>query len=823
MRIITELVINHTSDQHVWFQRARAAKPGSAARRYYVWSDNDGAYADTRVIFVDAEKSNWTWDPVAEAYYWHRFYAHQPDLNFDSPRVLQEVLSVMRFWLDLGVDGLRLDAVPYLVEREGTGNENLPETHAILKKLRKALDDYAPGRMLLAEANQWPEDAQEYFGNGDECHMAFHFPLMPRMYMAIAQEDRFPISDIIRQTPEIPANCQWAIFLRNHDELTLEMVTDKERDLLWDTYAADRRARLNLGIRRRLAPLLEHDRNRIELMNMLLLSMPGTPVIYYGDELGMGDNYHLGDRDGVRTPMQWSSDRNGGFSRATPENLVLPTIMNPVYGYEAINVEAQAGDQYSLLNWTRRMLTVRKRHQAFGRGTLRFLYPGNRKVLAYLRECEDETILCVCNVSRVIQAVELDLSAFSGRIPVDLTGGSTFPPVGQLPYLLTLPPFAFYWFILSTDASLPDWHLPMPSAMDELRTLIIRGGIADVLADEPRRIIEDDALPAYLMRRRWFASKDESIVSARLTVAEPITARQARHDPCGGRGNADAPYRDLSFAAGDLLGRCGDRRAAAAARVGAGAAAAADRLPDRCLRDRRVAGCGDAGAGSLGGAAARGRRSASGRPNGSPTLLMPRHPDIRRLSAEQSNSSLIIGDFAIFKLVQQVFPGIHPEAEMGRYLTERGFANTAPLLGEVTRYDPDGTPHTLVLVQGFLRNQGDGWGWTLDYLSRVLNSAGVFDPEGAGRRHRRCPRRVRQFRRRDRPASRRAARDPGEPDRQPGFRPRKGDKSRCRAVGKRGADAARRRLCRARRRQGLARRRDQGRGANARPSTRRAE
>jgi maltose alpha-D-glucosyltransferase/alpha-amylase len=524
MRVITELVINHTSDQHAWFQRARSAKAGSATRNYYVWSDHDDAYAKTRVIFVDTEKSNWTWDDKAGAYYWHRFYSHQPDLNFDNPRVLHEVLSVMRFWLDLGVDGLRLDAVPYLVEREGTNNENLPETHAILKKLRKALDDYAPGRMLLAEANQWPEDAKEYFGNGDECHMSFHFPLMPRMYMAIAQEDRFPITDIIRQTPAIPENCQWAIFLRNHDELTLEMVTDKERDLLWNTYAADRRARINLGIRRRLAPLLERDRNRIELMNMLLLSMPGTPVIYYGDELGMGDNYHLGDRDGVRTPMQWSPDRNGGFSRASPENLVLPAIMNPVYGYEVTNVEAQAGDQYSLLNWTRRMLTVRKRHKAFGRGTLRFLYPGNRKVLAYLREFEDETILCVCNVSRVIQAVELDLVSFAGRIPVDLTGGSTFPPVGQLPYLLTLPPFAFYWFLLSTDASLPDWHLPAPQPMAELSTLVLRKGIEDILAPQERAQLEQEILPAYLMRRRWFGSKDEQIAAIRLSTAEPISA-----------------------------------------------------------------------------------------------------------------------------------------------------------------------------------------------------------------------------------------------------------------------------------------------------------
>jgi maltose alpha-D-glucosyltransferase / alpha-amylase len=729
IRVIIELVINHTSDQHAWFQRARTAKPGSAARKYYVWSDHDNAYANTRIIFVDTQKSNWTWDATAEAYYWHRFYSHQPDLNFDNPRVLHEVLSVMRFWLDLGVDGLRLDAVPYLVEREGTNNENLPETHAILKQLRKALDDYAPGRMLLAEANQWPEDAKEYFGDGDECHMSFHFPLMPRMYMAIAQEDRFPISDIIRQTPAIPENCQWAIFLRNHDELTLEMVTDKERDLLWNTYAADRRARLNLGIRRRLAPLLEHDRNRIELMNMLLLSMPGTPVIYYGDELGMGDNYHLGDRDGVRTPMQWSPDRNGGFSRASPENLVLPSIMNPVYGYEAINVEAQAGDQYSLLNWTRRMLTVRKRHKSFGRGSLRFLSAGNRKVLAFLREYEDETILCVCNVSRVIQAVELELSAFAGRIPVDLTGGSTFPPIGQLPYLLTLPPFAFYWFILSTDASLPPWHLPAPQPMAELRTLVLRKGIEDVLAADGRSVLEE-ALPAYLARRRWFASKDEQIGAIHLSFVEPIIGAAvnlilaelevslSRHSENYLLPLAIAWEDGLTDALPQQLALSRVRRGR---RVGfLTDAFAVDALPVAVMRALVVSAV---------------RPLANGEIRFLPTARLaetdiPRHPEIRRLSAEQSNSSLIIGDVAVFKLVRRVYPGIHPEAEMGRYLTERGFANTAPLLGEVTRYDADGTPHTLVLVQGFIRNQGDGWGWTLDYLSRVLTLAAVVDPDG---------------------------------------------------------------------------------------------
>src|SRR3954453_15776246 len=481
IRVITELVINHTSDQHPWFQRARRAKPGSAARNFYVWSDTDDGYTEPRIIFIDSERSNWTWDPEAKAYYWHRFYAHQPDLNFDNPKVLEAVLDIMRFWLDLGVDGLRLDAVPYLVEREGTNNENLPETHEVLKKIRAEMDAHYPDLLLLAEANQWPENTKDYFGNGDECHMAFHFPLMPRMYMALAREDRFPITDIMRQTPQIPENCQWAIFLRNHDELTLEMVTDSERDYLWETYASDRRARLNLGIRRRLTPLLERDRRRIELMNCLLLSMPGTPVIYYGDEIGMGDNIHLGDRDGVRTPMQWTPDRNGGFSRADPAALVLPTLMDPLYGYETVNVEAQLRDRHSLLHWMRRMLAIRRRHPAFGRGTLRFLYPKNRKVLAFLREHDDEIILCVANVSRAPEAVELDLSELSGRVPVELSGGSVFPPIGQLTYLLTLAPYGFYWFTLAKESEAPSWHTPAPEPMPDYVTLVLRDGLGSGL------------------------------------------------------------------------------------------------------------------------------------------------------------------------------------------------------------------------------------------------------------------------------------------------------------------------------------------------------
>jgi maltose alpha-D-glucosyltransferase/alpha-amylase len=412
LRVVTELVINHTSDQHPWFARARHAKPGSPLRDYYVWSDNDQRFHDTRIIFLDTESSNWTWDPVAKAYYWHRFYSHQPDLNFDNPRVFREVVSIMNFWLSCGVDGLRLDAVPYLIEREGTSNENLPETHDVLKRIRAEVDARFPDRMLLAEANQWPEDVLPYFGAGDECHMAFHFPLMPRMYMAIAREDRHPVTDIMRQTPDIPESCQWAIFLRNHDELTLEMVTDKERDYLWDFYAVDRRMRINLGIRRRLAPLMENERRKIELMNGLLLSLPGTPVIYYGDEIGMGDNIFLGDRDGVRTPMHWSPDRNAGFSRADPARLFLPPIMDPIYGFAAVNVEAQLSSASSLLNWTRRTLAVRQGQRVFGRGALEFLYPGNRKILAFLRSYEDKTVLCVFNLARSAQAVELDLSRF---------------------------------------------------------------------------------------------------------------------------------------------------------------------------------------------------------------------------------------------------------------------------------------------------------------------------------------------------------------------------------------------------------------------------
>src|SRR5436190_1121003 len=526
LRVITELIVNHTSDQHPWFQAARRAPKGSPKRDYYVWSTDPNKYSGTRIIFTDTESSNWAWDDVAKAFYWHRFFSHQPDLNFDNPQVLKAIYRVMRFWLDMGVDGFRLDAIPYLCEREGTNNENLPETHAVLKELRALVDARYPNRFLLAEANQWPEDVREYFGDGDECHAAYHFPLMPRMYMAIAQEDRFPLTEIMAQTPEIPPGCQWAIFLRNHDELTLEMVTSKERDYMYSTYAADPQARINLGIRRRLAPLLDNDMDRIKLMNSLLLSMPGSPIIYYGDEIGMGDNVFIGDRNGVRTPMQWSPDRNAGFSHADPQRLYLTPIMDPIYGYQAVNVESQLRDPSSLLHWMRRMLTVRKSSRAFGRGSLSFLKPGNRKVLAYLREYGDDVILCVANFARSAQPVELDLSRYKGRVPVELLGRTSFPPIGELPYLLTLPAHAFYWFRLAADAKPPEWHeeklvseeAPLPVLFDGwlsfFRDKVVPWRIR--MAEELRAQLETRVLPRFIEGQRWYAQKGEAVDRAPL-------------------------------------------------------------------------------------------------------------------------------------------------------------------------------------------------------------------------------------------------------------------------------------------------------------------
>jgi maltose alpha-D-glucosyltransferase/alpha-amylase len=575
--------------------------------------------------------------------------------------------------------------------------------------------------MLLAEANQWPEDTQDYFGEGDECQMAFHFPLMPRMYMAIAREDRFPITDIMRQTPAIPEHCQWAIFLRNHDELTLEMVTDSERDYLWQTYATDKRARINLGIRRRLAPLLERDRRRVELMNALLLTMPGTPVLYYGDEIGMGDNIHLGDRDGVRTPMQWSVDRNGGFSRADPAQLVLPPIMDPLYGFQAINVEAQMRDPHSLLNWTRRMLGVRRRYKAFGRGTQKFLYPGNRKILAYLREFGDEQVLCVANMSRSLQAVELDLAAFDGRVPVEIMGGTPFPPIGQLPYLLTLPPYGFYAFQLCAHAKMPDWHQAPTATMPDYETLVLRGPLVEgpVMAHH-HGVLERDVLPTYLGMRRWFGAKDRGIAQTHVLYSAPWPDRGddlviAEVEVTLEDGGVEHYSLPLGIIWEDENPPPRTQQLALA----------------RVRRGRRVGYLTDGfvlddfASGLL-----RGLRQRLELPVSSggvirfeasaalDTIDFPSDLENRWLSAEQSNSSMIVRERGMLKLFRHLMSGINPELEMGRHLTAIGYTHTPPLLGEVVHVDADGTPATLAVLQGFVRNQGDAWRWTLDFLLR---------------------------------------------------------------------------------------------------------
>ena len=742
LRVITELVINHTSDQHPWFQRARHAAPGSPWRDFYVWSDTDQKFLATRVIFLDTEKSNWSWDPVAQAYFWHRFYSHQPDLNFDNPRVFRAIAHVMQFWLDLGVDGMRLDAVPYLIEREGTINENLPETHEVLKRLRREMDGHYGDRMLLAEANQWPEDVLDYFGDGDECHMAFHFPLMPRIYMAVATEDRHPITDIMRQTPEIPEACQWAVFLRNHDELTLEMVSDRERDYLWNYYAGDRRARINLGIRRRLAPLMENDRRKIELLKGLLFSMPGTPVLYYGDEIGMGDNVYLGDRDGVRTPMQWSFDRNGGFSRADPATLYLPPIMDPVYGFEAVNVEAQSRSPSSLLNWTKRLIAARRAHRALGRGRLRFLYPSNRKVIAYLREWGEEIILCVANLSRSAQAVELDLSELRGRHVIEVLGRTVFPTIGEQPYLLTLQGHSFFWFELTppSAAEIGAW---LQAQSPEFVTLVMPQGWADLFNGHNLPQLERDVIPVFLPRQRWFGAKDQRVQAGWLLAHSEITAPPD-----------SAESRPVSFLAGIVEAQFagGDRNRyflplgalwspdGSEPRQGLIPATLAElrqsrregALVDAITQDGFAVALTDA----IQREASLLLKDAGGAPLGEMrfchTPIFDRVPPperlvVRRLGAEQSNSSVLLEDYAVLKVYRRLQPGPHPEIEMGRFLVERaGFANTPPLLAtlEVSLPGDAGTETSaLGVLFGFVRNQGDGWTLALDYLLRYLDDA----------------------------------------------------------------------------------------------------
>jgi len=735
LRIITELIVNHTSDQHPWFQAARRAPPDSVKRDYYVWSNDPRKYAGTRIIFTDTEKSNWTWDEVAQAHYWHRFFSHQPDLNFDNPRVLKAIFKTMQFWFDMGVDGFRLDAIPYLCEREGTNNENLPETHAVIKQIRRLIDERYGNRVLLAEANQWPEDVYDYFGNGDECHMAYHFPLMPRMYMAIAQEDRYPITEIMQQTPDIPENCQWAIFLRNHDELTLEMVTKKERDYMYQMYAGDPRARLNLGIRRRLAPLLENDIDKIKLMNSLLLSMPGSPIIYYGDEIGMGDNMYLGDRDGVRTPMQWGPDRNAGFSSVDPQRLYLPPIMDPLYGFQSVNVEAQTREPTSLLNWMRRMLAARKTYKAFGRGTLAFLRPGNRKILAYLREYGDEAVLCVANLGRSAQPVELDLGAYKGRVPVELMGRTPFPPIGDLPYLLTLPSYGFLWFKLTQKAEIPAWHeerLPR----DDVPVLVLFDGWESFFRDRvvPWRIgaaervrtrFEREVLPAYFAAQRWYAAKGEPATRVALIdsvkwkvggVEYLIALFRTEHKDA----EAQLYFVPLALVFDE---RESERHRAllpdaiAKVRQQADVGVVADAFADEGFCRALVRAIGERGELSTTTGTLRFEPTVAYRELAQADLDALK---MRSLGARTTNSSVILGDHWFLKIYRRLRAGINPEAEIGRFLTDVAhFPNVVPVAGTLDYVGADGR-YTLALLQGYVENQGDGWNYTQNYLGHFF-------------------------------------------------------------------------------------------------------
>jgi maltose alpha-D-glucosyltransferase/alpha-amylase len=702
LRVITELVCNHTSDQHPWFQRARRAPKGSAWRDFYVWSDTPDRYADARIIFKDFETSNWTWDPVAGQYFWHRFYSHQPDLNFDNPKVLAAVTKAMDYWLDMGVDGLRLDAIPYLIEREGTNGENLPETHEILRRLRHHIDTHYGDRMLLAEANQWPEETAAYFGDGDECHMAFHFPIMPRLFMAIRMEDRFPIVDILAQTPEIPATSQWALFLRNHDELTLEMVTDEERDFMYRAYAADRQARINLGIRRRLAPLLGNNRRRVELMNGLVFSLPGTPVVYYGDELGMGDNVYLGDRNGVRTPMQWSGDRNAGFSAANRQRLFLPPIVDPEYHYEAVNVEAQHANPHSLLWWMRRLIALRKRHAAFGRGTMTMVESDNRKVFAFVRQYEEERILVVSNLSRYTQWARLELADHAGRVPVELFGSVDFPSIGHEPWFISLGPHSFLWMQLRDDR---------PAGDD--------GPVARPSLERPARLAELTgtrrsgellrALRTWLPEQRWYRGRTRTIRGMSIVETVPI--------PSADRDIALAIV-ELSYTEGDPerylpvlaladggLSEDDPSLIADLTRDGAPAGHLADAAADPAVGRWLV---------SLiaGRSRAKGRiGELVGRSTKAFASMQPATatPHVRPIRGEQSNSSLVLDDAAILKLYRVIESGENPDVEMGRRLTELGFPHAPRIGGWIDYRAKDGSTSSLAMLQAFVVNEGDVW------------------------------------------------------------------------------------------------------------------
>jgi maltose alpha-D-glucosyltransferase/alpha-amylase len=722
IRIITELVINHTSDQHPWFKRARLAASGSPERNFYVWSNTADGYEEARIIFCQSEKSNWTWDPVAKAYFWHRFYAHQPDLNFENPAVQEAVLGVVDFWLERGVDGLRLDAVPYLYERQGTNCENLPETHAFLKKLRAHVDGRFQDRLLLAEANQWPEDAARYFGDGDECHMTFHFPIMPRLFMSIQMEDRFPVVDILRQTPPLPANCQWAMFLRNHDELTLEMVTDEERDYMYSAYAHEPQMRFNQGIRRRLAALCGNDRRKMELLDALLFSMPGTPVLYYGDEIGMGDNVFLGDRKGVRTPMQWSPDRNAGFSRANPLSLDLPVIIDPEYHYEALNVEAQQSNPNSLLWWTKRLIALRKQYRAFGRGTVEFLHASNPSVLAFVRRHEDQVILVVANLSRRVQYVEIDLSEMKGRTPIELMGRTRFPAIGDGPYLVTLSGHAFYWLSLEQPRG------PSPGErVSRLGTPTISITSPDGLLFGSERARLESILPAFLETRGWSAG---TVSHARVTDTAQIKDAPATflvfmrvEYTEGDSENFMIPLIVLAFDA-DLAQFLGETTSAspgaviANLRLRENAGATPNFLLVLAARE---------GAGRIlldaiaGGASFR---------SGTGTVVAETMPGVtidpeagreaRALSSDPLAASVAYGTSFVLRLFYRSEEGTAAELDVARVLAQEGHAGYMPrVLGWAEYRAPNREPVTLAVLEEQVANQGTAWQQACAELDRA--------------------------------------------------------------------------------------------------------
>ncbi|HEY7313608.1 MAG TPA: maltose alpha-D-glucosyltransferase [Gemmataceae bacterium] len=723
LRVITELVVNHTSDQHPWFQRARRSPAGSSERDFYVWSQTRDRFKDARIIFKDFELSNWTWDPVADAYFWHRFYSHQPDLNYDNPAVHEAVFHALDFWLERGVDGLRLDAIPYLYEREGTSCENLPETHRFLKKLRSYLDSKHKNRVLLAEANQWPEDAVAYFGGdgGDECHMCFHFPVMPRLFMSIQMEDRFPIVDILQQTPDIPEKAQWALFLRNHDELTLEMVTEDDRDYMYRVYAQDPQARINLGIRRRLAPLLQNHRRKIELMNGLLLSLPGTPVIYYGDEIGMGDNMYLGDRNGVRTPMQWDGERNAGFSSANPQRLFLPLVIDPEFHFEMINVETQQGNVHSLLWWMKRLFALRREHQAFGRGTLTMLTPDNPKTLAFVRHWRDERILVVANLSRFVQCLRVDMSAYKGMTPIEMMGRSTFPDIGETPYFLTLAPHSFYWFVLK----------PLSAATvgtAEPQSISVLGGTgwSSLFRGRARQELED-ALPEYLCSRPWFQGQLRRLkrVTLRDVLAlgpgeegPRLTLVQADYD----EGEPEVYLIPMAFTPqlGDLSNPSslpGPAIAHLRVQPPGGGEPYPGLLYDPSGERGFVSiildllGRGQPLEGESG--TLRGERD---------RVFFSSEPAAELRLLESCNSVVVVGERLLLKLYRRIEEGIQPELELNRVLyTKTSFTHVPRLLGALQYHSERGEPATVGIVEEYVVAEGDAWRLTLDALHRFFD------------------------------------------------------------------------------------------------------